>query len=157
MSNEAKKMVKRLYPDHPIVGVGVVILRRGKILLGKRLNEPAKGKWSIPGGAMELGETIEQAVLREAKEETGLIVCDPILFDVINELDFDDQGKVRYQFVVVDFVVAVKSSFEPKAASDAVELRWVDLKAVEDYDLTRSFRLFFNRNRQRLKEISFVQ
>ena len=149
-------MTKRLYPDHPIVGVGVVILKGGKILLGKRLNEPAKGKWSIPGGAVELGETIEHAVIREAKEETCLDVSDPILFDVINELDFDEQDKVRYQFVIVDYLVTVKGSCEPKAASDAVEIRWVHIKEAENFDLTRSFRFFFTRNRQKLEKISSV-
>jgi 8-oxo-dGTP diphosphatase len=150
-------MTKRLYPDHPIVGVGVVILRGGKILLGKRLNEPAKGKWSIPGGAVELGETIEQAVIREAKEETCLDVSEPTLFDVINELDFDKQDKVRYQFVIVDYIVTIKGSCEPKAASDAVELCWVPLNEVETFDLTRSFRFFFTRNRQKMEKISSVQ
>jgi 8-oxo-dGTP diphosphatase len=150
-------MTKRLYPDQPIVGVGVVILKGDKILLGKRLNEPAKGKWSIPGGAVELGETIEQAVIREAKEETCLDVSDPILFDVINELDFDKQDKVRYQFVIVDYIVTVSDIGEPKAGSDAVELRWASLNEVEDFDLTRSFRFFFTRNRQKLEKISSVQ
>ena len=150
-------MTKRLYPDHPIVGVGVVILKGGKILLGKRLNEPAKDKWSIPGGAVELGETIEHAVIREAKEETCLDVSDPILFDVINELDFDEQDNVRYQFVIVDYLVTVRDICEPKAGSDAVELRWVSLNKVEDFDLTRSFRFFFIRNRQKLEKISSVQ
>jgi 8-oxo-dGTP diphosphatase len=147
-------MVKRLYPNHPIIGVGVIILKQGKLLLGKRLNEPAKGKWSIPGGVVELGETLEHAVIREAKEETCLDVSNPTLFDVVDNVDLDANSKVMYHFVIVDYLVIVKGSCEPTAASDAVELRWVPLNEVEKYDLTASFRFFFKRNRQKLEQAS---
>ena len=66
--------MSRLYPNRPIVGVGVIIVREGKILLERRKNEPGRGKWSIPGGTVELGESLEQTVIRETREETGLSV-----------------------------------------------------------------------------------
>ncbi len=141
--------MKRLYPDQPVVGVGAVIVNEGKILLEKRSNEPSKGKWTIPGGLVDLGENIEQAVIRETKEETCLDVEDPRLIDVVDNVDLDDAGKVKYHFVIVDYVVKIIGG-TVEAASDAEELRWVALDDVEAYDLTRSFRLFFRRNRQKL-------
>lgn len=143
-------MVKKLYPDHPIVGVGAVILRQGKLLLEKRGNEPARGKWSIPGGVVELGESLEDAVIRETKEETGLDVEAPSLLDVVDQVDLDDAGRVKYHFVIVDFLLKIKSG-EAVAGSDADELRWVVLDEVETYNLTASFRRFFEKNKNKLK------
>lgn len=143
-------MVKKLYPEHPIVGVGAVILRQGELLLEKRGNEPARGKWSIPGGVVELGESLEDAVIRETKEETGLDVEAPRLLDVIDQMDLDEGGRVKYHFVIVDFLLKIKSG-EAVAGSDAEELRWVAFDEVETYNLTASFRRFFERNKNRLK------
>jgi len=142
-------MVKKLYPDHPIVGVGAVILRQGKLLLEKRGNEPAKGKWSIPGGVVELGESLEDAVIRETKEETGLDVEEPCLVDVVDQMDLDEDGRVKYHFVIVDYMLKVKGG-EAKADSDADELHWVALDDVEKYNLTSSFRRFFLKNKKKL-------
>ena len=141
--------MKRLYPDQPIVGIGAVIVRDGKIALIKRGNEPAKGKWSVPGGHVELGESPEQTVVRETKEETGLDVQNPDLIDVVNNVDLDDKGKIKYHYVIIEYFVHVKND-EASAASDAVELRWVPFDEVEKYDLTKSFRLFFRNNREKL-------
>ncbi len=145
--------MKRLYPDQPVVGVGAVILNEGKILLEKRKNLPGKGKWSIPGGLVELGERIENAVIREVQEETGLDVADPCLVDVVDNVDIDDEGRVKYHFVIVDYLVTAKKGVA-KAASDADDLKWVSLNEVEGYDLTSSFRVFFHRNKQKLKRLS---
>ena len=142
--------MKRRYPKRPIVGVGAVILDEGKILLEKRKNAPGKGKWSIPGGLVDLGESIEQAVIREVKEETGLDVYEPRLVDVVNYVSLGEQGAVRYHFVIVDYLVTVKEG-KPKAASDAEALKWVPFNEVEEYNLTKSFRRFFQRNRQKLE------
>jgi 8-oxo-dGTP diphosphatase len=142
--------LKRLYPDHPVVGVGAIILREGKLLLEKRLNEPARGKWTIPGGVVELGETLEEAVVRETLEETGLVVESPRLLDVVSEVNRDEAGGVRYHYVIVDFAVAIERG-EPLAASDAGELRWVPLDEVEGFDLTGSFRRFFVKNKGKLR------
>lgn len=142
-------MVKKLYPDHPIVGVGAVILDHGKLLLEKRGNEPAKGKWSIPGGVVELGESLEDAVIRETKEETCLDVEAPRLIDVVYQVDLDEEGRVKYHFVIVDYFVTVKDG-TAKAASDADELQWVALEEVENYNLTASFRRFFQKNKKKI-------
>jgi mutator protein MutT len=142
--------LKRLYPDQPIVGVGAIAINEGKILLEKRKNEPGKGKWSVPGGIVDLGEDLEQAVVREVKEETGLEVDAPQLIDVVSDVSLDENGKVKYHFVIIDYLVTVKRG-ELKAASDADALKWVPFSEVEAYDLTRSFRAFFKRNRQKLE------
>jgi ADP-ribose pyrophosphatase YjhB (NUDIX family) len=140
-----------LYPDQPIVGIGAVIINEGKIALIKRGSEPSKGKWTIPGGLVELGETLEQSVIRETKEETGLDVENPRLIDVVSNVDLDEKGKVKYHYVIIDYLVHVKNG-TAKASSDAEELRWVPFEEVEDYDLTRSFRLFFRNNREKLEK-----
>jgi 8-oxo-dGTP diphosphatase len=146
-------VLRKLYPKKPVVGVGAIILDRDKILLEKRKNAPSKGKWAIPGGLVELGESMEQAVIREVKEETGLEVYEPRLVDVVNYISLGERGAVKYHFVIVDYLVTVKSG-KPKAASDADALKWVPFSEVEEYDLTESFRLFFQRNRQRLENPS---
>ena len=143
--------MKRLYPDQPIVGIGAVVICEGKIALIKRGNEPSKGKWTIPGGLVELGESPEQAVIRETKEETGLDVENPRLIDVVSNVDLDEKGKVKYHYVIIDYFVHVKNG-TAQAASDALELRWVPFDEVEDYDLTASFRLFFRHNKERLEK-----
>ena len=145
--------MKRLYPDQPIVGVGAIIVSKGKILLEKRKNMPGRGKWSVPGGLVDLGENIEKAVIREVKEETGLDVAEPSLIDVVDNVELDDSGKVKYHFVIVDYLVKVEGGVL-KAASDADDLKWVAFGEVETYDLTTSFRLFFQRNRQMLENLS---
>ncbi len=146
-------MRKRLYPDQPIVGVGGVILNDGRILLEKRKNEPGRGKWTIPGGLVELGETLERAVVREVEEETCLECVKeemPRLIDVVDNIDFDETGRVKYHFVIVDYIVRVKGT-QFKVASDAEDLMWVTLGEVEEFDLTSSFRVFFRRNRRQLE------
>jgi len=143
--------LKRLYPNQPIVGIGAVIISNGKILLEKRRSEPGKGKWSIPGGLVELGENIEQTVIREVREETGLEVEKPELIDVVNYITVDENGKIKYHFVMVDYLVKLKRGVL-KAADDAAELRWVPFDDVKSYDLTRTFRAFFQRNRQKLEK-----
>ena len=143
--------MKRLYPDQPIVGVGSVIVSEGKIVLIKRGNEPSKGKWSIPGGHVELGENLKAAVIRETKEETCLEVDNPRLVDVVDNVDLDEKGKVKYHYVIIDYLVHVKSG-EIEAASDAEELRLVPFDEVENYNLTASFRVFFRQNRAKLEK-----
>lgn len=145
--------MKRLYPDQPVVGIGVVIVKEDKMVLIKRGNEPGKGKWSIPGGIVELGEHIQQTVIREAKEETCLDVTDPHLIDVVDTVDLDETGKVKYQYVIVDYLVKVVGG-DIAAASDAEELRWVPFNEVESYVLTSSFREFFRNNREKLEKSS---
>jgi mutator protein MutT len=145
--------LKRLYPDRPLVGVGAVIVCNGKILLEKRQNDPGRGKWSIPGGLVELGESIEQTVTREVKEETGLEVEEPEHIDVVDSVDLDENNKIKYHFVIVEYLVKVRGGMA-KAGSDAADLRWVRFNEVEKCDLTKTFRAFFHRNRQKLEKLS---
>ena len=143
--------VKRLYPDQPVAGVGAVIIKEGKIALIKRGNEPARGKWTIPGGLVELGESPDQTVIRETKEEVELNVDNPSLIDVVSQVDLDETGKVKYHYIIIDYFVHVNSGVA-NAASDAVELQWVPFFEVEKYDLTASFRRFFRNNREKLEK-----
>jgi len=145
--------VKRLYPDQPVVGIGAVIIKEGKIALIKRGNEPSKGKWSIPGGHVELGENLQAAVIRETKEETCLDVDNPRLIDAVDNVDLDERGKVKYHYVIIDYLVHVKAG-TIQAASDAADLRWVPFVEVEEYNLTASFRVFFRQNREKLEKLS---
>jgi len=145
--------LSRQYPKKPVVGVGAIILDGDQILLEKRKNAPSKGKWTVPGGLVDLGESMEQAVIREVKEETSLEVYDPRLVDVVNYISLDEKGAVMYHYVIVDYLVTVKDG-KLKAASDADALKWVPFSEVEEYDLTESFRLFFQRNRQKLENAS---
>ena len=149
-------MVKRLYPDQPVVGIGAIILRDGEILLEQRGNEPALGQWTIPGGVVEVGESLEDAVKRETHEETGLVVESISLIDVVDQVHLDDRGRLEYHYVIIDYVVKTKPA-EPEAASDANALKWVKLGDVEEYDLTPSFRRFFVKNKKKLRSFSSEQ
>lgn len=142
--------MRRLYPKQPLVGVGAVVVCSGKILLEKRKNEPGKGKWSVPGGLVELGERVEQTVIREVWEETNLTVETPELIDVVDNVEVRENGKVKYHFVIIDYFVKLKSG-KINAASDAAEVRWVRFDKVENYSLTRTFREFFKRNYEKLR------
>jgi len=145
--------LKRLYPNQPIVGVGAVLICNGKILLERRKNEPGRGKWTIPGGLVEVGESAEQTVIREVKEETNLEVEQPKLIDVVNSIISDGYNRIKYHFVIIDYFVKLRGG-TLKANDDAAELKWIPFGEVEKHDLTKSFRDFFLRNRQMLEESS---
>jgi len=115
-------MLNRLYPEQPLVGIGAIIICNGKILLEKRKGEPGRDKWTVPGGLVELGESAEQTVMREVKEETNLEVEQPELVDVVNSVTTDENGKIKYHFVIVDYFVKLKGG-TLKVADDAAELR----------------------------------
>jgi ADP-ribose pyrophosphatase len=131
--------------------VGAIIISDGQILLEKRKNEPGKGKWSIPGGKVDLGETARQTVIREVKEETGLNVERPELIDVVDNVTRDSDGKIEYHFVIIDYFVKLDGGVL-KAADDADELKWVPLDDAEKYDLTKTFREFLKRNKEKLRK-----
>ena len=146
--------MKREYPSQPVVGVGAVILGDGKLVLVKRGVEPALGKWSIPGGGVELGEPVRDAAIREAKEECGLDIelIDDRPVDVFDNLTLDEDGRLRYHYVLLQFLARPKRG-TLKPTSDVTDARWVPLEEVENYDLTESFRLFFRKHRSRLERI----
>ena len=145
--------MSRQCPKKLVVGVGAIIHNGERILLEKRKNSPGKGKWSVPGGLVDLGETAEQAVIREVKEETGLEVYNPRLVDVVSYISLGEKGAVVYHYVIIDYLVTSKGG-KPKAASDADDLKWVPFYEVEQYELTESFRHFFQRNREKLGNAS---
>jgi len=145
--------LKKEYPKHPMVGVGAIIVRNGKILIVKRKSEPGKGRWSVPGGLVELGETVGQTVKREVKEECSLDVEVDRLIDVVDSLTKDEEGNIKYHFVILDFFVKLKGG-ELKAGDDAEEAKWVPLEEVEKYNLTKTFREFLKRNMEILKKYS---
>jgi len=145
--------LRREYPARPIVGVGAVVLHEGRLLLVKRGVEPAKGKWSIPGGVVELGEGVREAVLREVKEECGLDIeleTDRPM-DVLDSLVTDEEGRLKYHYVLLQFLARPRGG-TLKPASDVLEARWVPLKEVETYDLTKSLRRFLKRHSHELEK-----
>jgi len=142
--------LKREYPAQPIAGVGAVIVQNGKILLVKRGVEPAKNLWSIPGGMVELGEKVQDALIREVKEECGLKVEIMKLIDVVDSITVNEEGRVKFHFVILDFLAKVKGG-TLKPADDVLDARWIPLEKVENYDLTKSFRSFFRKHLGKLK------
>ena len=124
--------MKRDYPEHPIIGVGAVIIRGDCALLVRRATEPLKGEWSVPGGVLELGEKLRDGAAREALEETGLHVEVGEVLDVFDSIFTDAEGRTQYHFVLID-LLCHPASGEATAGSDVSEVRWVaqaDLDAM---------------------------
>jgi 8-oxo-dGTP diphosphatase len=115
--------MKREYPDSPLVGVGAIIIDDGRVLLVKRGHPPLAGEWSIPGGALEVGETVREAAVREVREETGLTVEALELLGVYDRVLRDDNGRTLYHYVLIDFLCR-RVGGEPQPAGDADEVRW---------------------------------
>jgi len=129
--------VKRDYPDRPIVGVGAVIVDDGRALIVQRGGEPLKGHWSIPGGVVELGETLRQAVAREALEETGLVIEVGEVLEVFDSIVPDASGKTQYHYVLVDFLCTVVVG-DPRPGSDAADVRWITPKELDAFEMQDS-------------------
>lgn len=125
----------RSYPGRPIVGVGAVILDGGRVVLVRRGHEPLQGLWSIPGGAVELGETCGQAVAREVLEETGLAVEVGPIVAVLDRIRRDADGRVAYHYVLVDYACRA-SGGTLTAGSDAAECAWVPVAEAGRLELT---------------------
>ena len=115
--------MQRQYPSHPLVGVGAIIVEGGRVALIKRGQAPLLGEWSIPGGMLELGETVRQGVEREALEETGLVVRATELLGAFDRVVLDDAKRVQYHYVLIDFLCA-RVSGDLHAAGDAADARW---------------------------------
>ncbi len=131
--------MQRKYPVSPLIGVGALIHRGDKIVVVKRENEPAKGLWSIPGGLLELGERIYDGVKREVMEETGLDVEIDRLLDVIDNIVYDDDGKICYHYVLIDYLCS-SSHGDLKAATDVKEAQWIKLKDVDRLPTTKTLK-----------------
>jgi ADP-ribose pyrophosphatase YjhB (NUDIX family) len=115
--------MKREYPEMPLVGVGAVIIDDDRVVLVKRGHAPLEGKWSIPGGVLEVGETLRKAAMREALEETGLTIEPTELLGVFERVIPDDEGRMQYHYVLIDFLCRRKAG-NLAAADDAAEARW---------------------------------
>ena len=115
--------MQREFPDHPLIGVGAIIIQDARVVLVKRAQPPIQGQWSIPGGVLEVGELVRQAAIREAREETGLIVEPGELLGVFDRVLRSSDGRVQYHYVLIDFLCRVVGG-ELRAASDAAEVRW---------------------------------
>jgi mutator protein MutT len=125
----------RQYPERPIVGVGAVVVEAGKVLLVKRRYEPLAGRWSLPGGTLELGETLEAGVAREMLEETGLQVRVGPVIEVFDRIMFDAERRVQYHFVLVDYLCWPVAG-DLQAGSDVEDAVMVDPGSLDAYDLT---------------------
>jgi mutator protein MutT len=127
--------MNREYPEAPIVAVGVVVKRGREVLLVRRLNEPSRGRWSLPGGVVELGETIREAARREAQEECGLEVEPGEVLAVVDHIVRDEAGRIRFHYVLIDLLAEYVGG-EPAAASDIGDARWVREEELAELDVT---------------------
>ena len=122
----------REYPAQPVVGVGTVVVRDGRALIVKRLNEPRKGEWSLPGGHVNLGESLSDAARREVREETGLDVNPEAIIETFDRVHRDPDGRIRFHFVIIDFVCESRAG-QPVAGSDAGAVAWATADELETY------------------------
>ena len=123
------------FPERPVVGVGAVIVSDGCVVLVKRAHEPLMGEWSLPGGTVEVGETLAEAVVREAREETGLDVRVGSLVEVLDRVHRGPDGRVEYHFVLLDYKCAVVSGTLAHG-SDASDACWVRQDDLARYRLS---------------------
>jgi len=136
--------LSREYPERPLVGVGGVIIDRGRTVLIRRGAEPLRGQWSIPGGSLELGETLEEGVARELLEETGLTVRVLDLIEVFDRIYLEndassaaDRKKPRFHYVIADYLCELVGG-EPRAGSDVTDLAFAQEHELENFQLTET-------------------
>ena len=139
MSNDSRE-----YPERPIVGVGAVIVDNRNVVLIRRRYEPLKGQWSLPGGTVEVGETLEAALAREMLEETGLVVDVGPVIEVFDRIMRDEQRRVRYHFVLIDYLCR-PSAGDLRAGSDVEAAVWADPRHLARYELTDKARSVIER------------
>jgi mutator protein MutT len=114
--------LSREFPETPFIGVGAIIVENGRVVLVKRGHPPLLGEWSIPGGVLEIGEMLREAAVREAREETGLVVEPGEVLGIFDRV-VREEGRVRFHYVLIDFLCR-RVSGELQAGSDAEEVRW---------------------------------
>jgi ADP-ribose pyrophosphatase len=128
-----------LYPDTPRVAVGAVVKRESKVLLVKRRDAPGQGTWAIPGGSVELGETLQQAAEREIKEETGLTIRARVPVHAFDVIERDGAGKIAYHYVIVD-LIADYITGQLKPDDDACDARWASPEELENLPVSQRTR-----------------
>ena len=136
---ESQQNDNRSYPAHPTVAVSAIIFKEERILVIKRAKEPNKGKWSIPGGGLELGETFYEAGKREVQEECSIKIEIERVFYTTENIIRDDDGRVKYHYVLVD-LLARYTGGEARAQSDAEECRWVTADELAGLDISPRLR-----------------
>ena len=130
-------MSRREYPDRPVVGIGAVVVHEGRVLLVRRGAAPSRGLWAVPGGSLELGETLQQGAEREILEETGVAIRarEPIYaFDFFER---DGDGRIRFHFVIVDLAADYVAG-DVQGADDALEARWLAPEDLEGLPVSRN-------------------
>jgi len=141
--------MSRDYPERPIVGVAAVVIENDKVALVRRGRPPAYGEWSLPGGAVELGETVEEAVIREVSEEIGLEVEVLELVAILDRIFLDKEGQPQFHYVLLDFLCR-KTGGTLLASSDAISCARVPFSALDEYKLAKETRRVINKAYQRL-------
>jgi 8-oxo-dGTP diphosphatase len=126
--------MSREYPERPLLGVGGVVIHEGRALLVRRASEPLKGEWSIPGGLVELGEKLVDAVKREVLEETGLVIVPGEVLELFDSIWKDADGRYQYHYVLVDYLCRVFGG-ELQAASDVSDARWISPDEIDNFTL----------------------
>ncbi len=144
--------MNRRYPERPYAGVGAIVFRGTEVLLIKRGSPPALGKWSIPGGLVELGESLEAAVCREVVEEVGLEVKVIDLVAALDRVIFDRDGRIEYHYILLDFLCEVLGG-SLNAGSDADECRFVPIKDLCRHDMTRGTEEVIQRASQKARNL----
>ncbi|WP_135078358.1 NUDIX hydrolase [Terasakiella sp. SH-1] len=124
----------RTYPQRPWVAIGVVVHKGDNILLIKRAKEPNKGRWSLPGGAQDLGETVFAGAAREVFEETAIQTTDHCLIDVVDSIHRDDENRVLYHYTLIE-ISCLYQDGTLKASDDALEAIWAPYHKISSYDL----------------------
>lgn len=125
----------RRYPKRPIVGIGALIFNRGRILMARRGKEPLKGWWSLPGGAVETGETLDTAVRREVIEETGLAVEPVRMFEIFERIMRDAEGGTEYHYVLIDYICRVTGG-KLCAGDDVAHVQWMRQDELSGLQIT---------------------
>lgn len=128
--------MKREYPETPLVGVGAIVIEGDRVALVKRGHAPLQGKWSIPGGVLEVGETLRKAVVREVLEETGLTIEPGELLGVFERVLPDEHGRMKYHYVLIDFLCR-RAAGELAAGDDAEDARWFRRNELAKLELSR--------------------
>jgi len=127
------------YPAGPQTAVGVIVFRDDKVLLVKRANCPGQGLWAIPGGRVELGETLKEAARREVREETGVIISSKEPIYVFEVIERDDEGGIRFHYVIIDLLAEYLSG-EANPGTDASEARWISSGELKELPVTKTTR-----------------
>jgi mutator protein MutT len=151
----AQEPDRREFPARPIVGVGAVVFDADRVLLVKRGREPLKGEWSLPGGAVEVGETLGDAIVREVREETGIAVEVGPIVDVLDRLHRDEGGAVRFHYVLVDFLCRPAGGALVRG-SDADEAAWVPQAQLGSFRVAATTAAVIERAFERLRSGAWV-